>query len=108
MAEFLVDANCCLKRASMPAKSTNPVDYQDVPRPVAVMAKNLGHNHTTGWHSHKRAQLVFASSGVMVVKTHEGTGVIPPQRAVWVTGGMEHEPGTIGPDQMGHVIVSRR
>ena len=92
----------------MPAKSTNPVDYQDVPRPVAVMAKNFDHNHTTGWHSHKRAQLVFASSGVMVVKTHEGTWVIPPQRAVWVPGGMDHETSTIGAVEMRTVYVSPR
>src|SRR5689334_22284264 len=83
------DGEICLRchllsqtRQAMPTRSTDPADYQDVPRPVAVMAKNVEDNHTTGWHRHKRGQLVFASSGVMVVKTHEGTWVIPPQRAV--------------------------
>jgi AraC-like DNA-binding protein len=92
----------------MPTRSTDPADYQDVPRPVAVMAKNVENNHTTGWHRHKRGQLVFASSGVMVVKTHEGTWVIPPQRAVWVPGGVEHETRTIGAVEMRTVYVSAR
>jgi AraC-like DNA-binding protein len=108
VSRFLADANFCRKRANMPARSTNPLDYQDVPRPVAVMAKSVADNHTTGWHRHKRAQLIFASSGVMVVKTHEGTWVIPPQRAVWVPSGVEHETRTIGAVEMRTVYVSPR
>lgn len=103
-----MDANLCRKRATMPTRSTNAVDYQNVPRPVAVMAKSVADSHTTGWHRHKRGQLVYASSGVMVVKTHEGTWVIPPQRAVWVPGGMEHETSTIGAVEMRTVYVSPR
>ena len=90
----------------MSAKSTNPNDYQDTPRPVSVMAKDNPDNYTTGWHRHKRAQLVFASSGVMVVKTRLGTWVIPPQRAVWVPGGVEHETRTIGSVAMRTVYVA--
>lgn len=84
----------------MPERSTNPDDYQDIPRPVAVMAKDIEDGRTTGWHRHKRAQLVFASSGVIVVRTREGTWVIPPQRAVWVPSDVEHETRTVG-----HVAV---
>jgi len=89
-------------------RSTDSSDYQDIPRPVAVMAKSFSASHTTGWHRHRRGQLVFASSGVMVVKTQEGTWVIPPQRAVWVPGGMEHETRTIGAVEMRTVYVSPR
>lgn len=86
--------------------STNPADYQDLPRPVAVMAKSLPDDHGTQWHRHKRGQLVFASSGVMVVRTHAGTWVIPPQRAVWVPAGVEHETRTIGRVEMRTIYVS--
>jgi AraC-like DNA-binding protein len=72
------------------------------------MAKSFPHSHTTGWHRHKRAQLVYASAGVMVVKTREGTWVIPPQRAVWVPSGIEHETSTIGTVEMRTVYVSAR
>ena len=92
----------------MPTRSTDPSDYQDIPRPVAVMAKHVAKNHTTGWHRHKRGQLVYASSGVMLVKTHEGTWVIPPQRAVWVPPGIEHETRTIGEVEMRTVYVAPR
>src|SRR6267143_3277848 len=75
-------------------RSGNPDDYQNVPRPVTLMAKEVPDDHTTRWHRHKRAQLVYASFGVMIVETHEGTWVIPPQRAVWVPGEVEHETRT--------------
>lgn len=92
----------------MATQSTNPDDYQDVPRPVAVMAKDIPDNHITGWHRHKRAQLVFASSGVMVVETRQGTWVIPPQRAVWVPSEVEHETRTIGAVALRTVYVARK
>jgi len=89
------------------ARSTNPEDYQDLPRPAAVMAKEIPNQHTTGWHRHKRAQLVFASTGVLVVKTRQGAWVIPPQRAVWVPAGVEHETRAVGAVSMRTVYVSR-
>ena len=89
-----------------PSRSTDPVDYQDLPRPVAVMAKSIPNGHTTGWHHHKRGQLVFASSGVMIVETHEGTWVIPPERAVWMPPGVEHLTRTVGAVEMRTVYVA--
>lgn len=77
-------------------RSTNPDDYQDVARPIAVLARDIPGHHTTRWHSHRRGQLVFATSGVMIVRTRQGAWVIPPQRAVWVPAGIEHETETIG------------
>ncbi|MCB2101803.1 MAG: helix-turn-helix transcriptional regulator, partial [Rhodobacterales bacterium] len=40
--------------------------------------------HDTGWHHHRRAQLIYASQGVMRVRTRQGLWVVPPQRAVWM------------------------
>ena len=108
VAKILKDDSFCLEHANLIPKSANPDDYQDVPRPLAVMAKDIPENHTTGWHFHKRAQLVYAASGVMVVKTRPGTWVIPPQRAVWVPNGVEHETRTIGPVAMRTVYVAPR
>jgi AraC-like DNA-binding protein len=73
---------------------------------VAVLARDIADSHTTAWHSHKRAQLVYASSGVMVVKTAASTWVIPPQRAVWVPARVEHETHTIGQVAMRTVYVA--
>ena len=45
---------------------------------------------TGHWHSHRRAQLIHASSGVLTVHTPAGLWVVPPQRAVWVPPRMRH------------------
>src|SRR6185295_11450173 len=92
----------------MELRSPDPRDYQDLPRPVAVLARNVPHDHTTPWHHHRRAQLVYASSGVMVVKTRASTWVIPPQRAVWVPSRIEHETRTIGEVAMRTIYVAPR
>ena len=63
---------------------------QDTPRPVVAAATDYPAGQGTRWHSHPRAQLVYAISGVMAVTTGDGVWVVPPERAVWVPGGMDH------------------
>lgn len=41
-------------------------------------------------HAHAWAQLVYASEGVMTVRTSEGSWVVPPERALLVPAGVEH------------------
>lgn len=43
------------------------------------------------WHTHRRAQLIHASEGVLTVHTERGTWVVPPQRGVWVLSGVAHK-----------------
>lgn len=66
-------------------------DFQNVPRPVAVMAQELPRGHVDAQHSHPRAQLLYACAGVMSVMTDEASFMVPPQRAVWLPSGTEHE-----------------
>ncbi len=75
----------------MTVKSTDPNDYQDVPRPVAAMAKPFAAGHHIAPHHHPRAQLLYAVQGVMRVTTAQGAFVVPPLRAVWMPAGMRHE-----------------
>ncbi len=63
---------------------------QDIPRPVVAAATDYPAGQATRWHEHPRAQLVYAISGVMAVTTGDGVWVVPPERAVWVPGGMPH------------------
>ncbi|MBK1663202.1 AraC family transcriptional regulator [Rhodospirillum rubrum] len=42
-------------------------------------------------HSHEEAQLLYAVSGVVSIKTDKGTWVVPPSRAVWLPPKLEHE-----------------
>jgi AraC-like DNA-binding protein len=41
-------------------------------------------------HFHDTDQLVFASSGVMTIRTEEGFWVVPPQRGVWIPSRTVH------------------
>jgi AraC-like DNA-binding protein len=62
----------------------------DLPRAVVGLASDFDHGVVIPFHRHRRGQLVHACSGVMTVTTREGTWVVPPQRAVWVPGGVLH------------------
>ncbi len=72
-------------------RSTRGIDYQNVPRPVAALADEYPADFLDPRHSHARAQLIYGSVGVMAVNTDEVSVVLPPQRAVWVPAGVEHE-----------------
>jgi AraC-like DNA-binding protein len=52
------------------------------------------------WHAHRRAQLVHAAEGVLVVSTEAGRFVAPPERAVWVPGGTRHSVASRRPFQL--------
>lgn len=41
-------------------------------------------------HYHDRDQLVYASRGVMTVRTHDGAWVVPTHRAVWIPAAVPH------------------
>jgi AraC-like DNA-binding protein len=41
-------------------------------------------------HKHAWTQLLYASSGVMLVEAAAGMWIVPPQRAVWVPAGVAH------------------
>jgi len=72
-------------------RSTNPADFQHVPHAVAVMARRYPSMSHTGQHSHVRAQLLFAISGLMIARTSRGTWVIPPGHALMIAGGVTHD-----------------
>ena len=46
--------------------------------------------HVIRTHSHPWHQLVYASSGVMTVRTPTGAWVVPTNRGVWVPAGTRH------------------
>jgi len=72
-------------------RSTLAQDYQDVPRPVAVMAKDFPSGATTGWHGHSRAQLLYATAGLMVATTADGTWAVPAGHALLIPPGVMHD-----------------
>ena len=57
------------------------------------------------WHHHDFAQLVYACSGVMTVKTPDNLWVIPPQRAVRVPLGIPHRVSMHGRAEMRSLYI---
>lgn len=66
-------------------------DYDETPRPIVALADEYPAGFAEAPHSHRRAQLLYASAGVMSVMTEIGSFVVPPQRAVWLPPNTEHE-----------------
>ncbi|PWC41911.1 helix-turn-helix transcriptional regulator [Azospirillum sp. TSO22-1] len=72
-------------------RSTLADDYQDVPRLVAVMAKDFPPGAATGRHTHPRAQLLYATAGLMVATTEGGTWAVPTGHALLIPPGVMHD-----------------
>ncbi|MFC7207947.1 AraC family ligand binding domain-containing protein [Comamonas endophytica] len=64
--------------------------YDNLPRPVVVMETRWPTGVSSGWHSHARGQLLYATEGIMVVHTDAGSWVVPPNRALWMLPGLRH------------------
>src|SRR6266436_5596595 len=57
---------------------------------LASVSAELAHGHVIPEHSHPEDQLLFASSGVMTMRTKQGVWVVPPMRAVWIPADTPH------------------
>jgi AraC-like DNA-binding protein len=57
---------------------------------VRALAARYPNGFELAGHTHDWSQLLYASQGVMVVETAEGSWVVPPHRAVWIPAGVEH------------------
>jgi AraC-like DNA-binding protein/quercetin dioxygenase-like cupin family protein len=57
---------------------------------VHLVAQNYRKGVRLDPHMHREAQLVYAAKGTMQVTTPRGRWLVPPDRAVWVPGGLAH------------------
>ncbi|WP_139315650.1 helix-turn-helix transcriptional regulator [Pseudomonas sp. PA27(2017)] len=64
--------------------------YESLVMPVTGVSVDYPNGHKVPAHSHPRAQLIYAISGILSVETAAGRWVIPPTRGVWVQAGVEH------------------
>lgn len=60
-------------------------------RPLFAMDENWNDGDNSGKHTHPRTQLLFAIEGVMQVKGQSGSWIVPPNRALWIIEGEEHD-----------------
>ncbi|WP_336485559.1 helix-turn-helix transcriptional regulator [Methylobacterium nigriterrae] len=71
-------------------RSIRAEDYQDVPRRVAVMPKTFAAGSRTERHFHPRAQLLYATAGLMMASAEDGTWVVPEGHALWIPPRLPH------------------
>ena len=57
---------------------------------MTTLEYEFAHGHVIPEHFHPEDQLVYASLGVMTVRTSQGTWVVPAQRAVWIPARTPH------------------
>jgi AraC-like DNA-binding protein len=60
------------------------------------------------WHQHHEHQLAWSPEGVLVVRTHGGSYVLPPARALWIPAGTPHETQASGAAVLRSVYVRTR
>ena len=78
-------------------------DYPLTIRPVVALADDYPAGFVDPFHSHQRAQLCYAVSGVLSVVTDTNSFILPPRRAIWLPAGMNHQVACRGPVQL-HVV----
>lgn len=67
------------------------VELQALPRSVTALPVSAGYGEHIAPHSHPWAQLLYASEGVIRVRTELGVWILPPRRALLIAPGIVHE-----------------
>lgn len=68
----------------------------EVPRPVIARATDLPPGYVIAPHHHRRAQLLYGSTGAVLATTPEGAWMMPPERGLWIPAGTVHSVQTFG------------
>jgi AraC-like DNA-binding protein len=71
--------------------TTRHLAYHATAQPFAAMEIDYPNDASTGVHAHPRGQLLYAIEGVMIVRSAVGFWVVPPNRAVWLAPGLDHD-----------------
>jgi AraC-like DNA-binding protein len=80
-----------MSASGQPAAPLPPLPQDAVDRPLAGFARDYPDGYGTGRHSHGRAQLLYATAGVMRIATDAAGFVVPAGRALWVPAALPHE-----------------
>lgn len=65
-------------------RNVTVADLEAVPRAVLAVGNDYEAWVEKAPHKHRRGQLLYATSGVMLVGTSAGTWLVPPDRGVWI------------------------
>ena len=65
------------------------VDVDAVPASAFCLTDELI-PFSSGWHTHRRHQLLYAARGALHLEVAHAQWLLPPQRAAWIAGGTHH------------------
>src|SRR5690348_2224847 len=77
-------------QSRQPADIARLLPFEHAPRPLVGFAHDYPAGQHTGWHTHPRAQLLHAASGIMRVATQSALFIVPPGTGLWVPANTEH------------------
>lgn len=83
-----------------PTSQTDVRAYETATRPVVGLAQDYPTGLSVDFHSHPRAQLLYAASGVMNVEMRSTSFIIPPSTALILPASAEHSIFMDGPVAM--------
>src|SRR3954454_23355224 len=66
-------------------------EVDDLDRAVLAIGTDYPHDHLLVRHEHRRAQVLYAATGVMQVETDDGNWTIPTDRAVLIPALTRHQ-----------------
>jgi len=73
-----------------------PLPQDAVDRPLVGFVRDYVPGESIPRHAHARAQLLYATGGVMRIATDAAAFVVPPGRALWVPAGVAHTTAMTG------------
>lgn len=79
-----------MSQIGQPFDRTHLRPFEHAPRPLVGYAFDYAAGHDTGWHQHPRAQLLYATAGVMRVVTASALFIVPPGTGLWMPAGTRH------------------
>jgi len=74
--------------------------------PIVALPTEYPDGYRVAEHSHRRSQLLHALTGVVLVRTHYGRWMVPPDHAMWIPAGIEHEVDMLGDVSMRSIYVA--
>lgn len=83
-----------------PTRQAEILPVETAPRPIVGFACDYPDGLSSGMHSHPRAQLLYATSGVMRVDTADANYLIPPTTGLFLPADEEHAISMDGPVAM--------
>lgn len=88
-----------------PTRQTSIRAAETVPRPLVGFAHDYPDGLASGMHTHPRAQLLYALSGIMRIEAPHAAYTVPPGFALFVPADLPHEIRMDGPVAMRTLLL---